>query len=83
MYRFLAPLWVVPEYQHRGVASFLLRDGIELADQESPVQPMYLEAMRDARPIYQHFGFEGVEGPGADLVMIRNRPGEQGRINSI
>jgi GNAT superfamily N-acetyltransferase len=65
---------VVPEHQHRGVASLLLRDGIELAERESPVPPMYLEAMRDARAIYEHFGFADVEGPGADFVMIRSVP---------
>jgi GNAT superfamily N-acetyltransferase len=66
---------VVPEHQHRGIASLLLRDGIELAEREDPVPPMYLEAARDARVIYEHFGFKGVqEGPGADFVMIRGGP---------
>jgi hypothetical protein len=35
---------------------------------------MYLEAMKDARPIYAHFGFQGVEGDGEGFVMIRNPP---------
>ncbi|KAF2689639.1 hypothetical protein K458DRAFT_330213 [Lentithecium fluviatile CBS 122367] len=69
---FLAPLWVRPAHQGRGVGSLLLRDGIELADREDPVPPMYLEAMPTARVVYEHFGFHGVEGE--DMVMIRNPP---------
>lgn len=79
--RHLAPLWVVPEHQGRGVASLLLRDAIELADREDPAQLIYLEAMRDARIIYEHFGFKGVEGPGADFVMIRNNLVEKTSID--
>jgi GNAT superfamily N-acetyltransferase len=82
LYRLLAPLWVVPEHQGRGVASLLLLDAIEIADKEVPKQPMYLEAMRDARVIYEHFGFKGVEGPGADFVMIRNNPAENASTDS-
>ncbi|KAJ4354614.1 uncharacterized protein N0V89_006351 [Didymosphaeria variabile] len=70
----LAPLWVVPEHQSRGVASLLLQDAIKLAEEENPVPPMYLEAMRDARPIYEHFGYQGVEGEGEKFAMIRNPP---------
>lgn len=68
----LAPLWVLPEFQGRGVASLLLSDGIELADHELPVPPMYLEAAKAARPVYERFGFRGVDGEGSDFVMIRN-----------
>ena len=35
---------------------------------------MYLEAAPDARAIYEHFGYQGVEGDGKDFVMIRNPP---------
>ena len=61
-----------PDFQGHGVGSLLLRDGIELADRSDPVPPMYLEAMHDVRPIYEHFGFRGVEGES--MVMIRNAP---------
>jgi GNAT superfamily N-acetyltransferase len=74
LFRHLAPLWVVPDQQRRGVASLLLRDGIELADKEQPSPPMYLEAMPDARVIYERFGYRGVEGEGKDFVMVRNPP---------
>ena len=70
--RHLAPLWVLPDHQGRGVASLLLRDGIELADREDPSPPMYLEAMPEARVIYEHFGYQGVEGEGEGFAMIRN-----------
>ena len=52
-------LWVVPEHQGCGVASLLLREVIDLADRHDPPQPMYLEAMLTARPIYEHFGRKG------------------------
>jgi len=70
----LAPIWVLPEHQRRGVASLLLLDGTNLADQEDPVPPMYLEAMPDAVPVYKRFGYQLVEGEGAGWVMIRNPP---------
>lgn len=70
----LAPLWVVPEHQGRGVASLLLRDGMALADEQDPPAPMYLEAMPDARVIYEHLGYQGVEGEGEGFAMIRNPP---------
>jgi GNAT superfamily N-acetyltransferase len=70
--RFLAPIWVLPEYQGRGVTSLLLRDGFALADREEQVPPMYLEALPDARVIYEHFGFQGVDGE--DTAMIKNPP---------
>jgi GNAT superfamily N-acetyltransferase len=72
--RHLAPLWVVPDHQGRGIASALLRDGINIADQSDPKPPMYLEAMADARPIYERWGYVGVEGPGSKQVMMRNLP---------
>jgi GNAT superfamily N-acetyltransferase len=65
---------VLPEYQHRGVASLLLRDGIELADKENPPPPMYLEATSEARIIYEHLGYRGVKGEGEGFAMIRNPP---------
>jgi GNAT superfamily N-acetyltransferase len=70
--RFLAPMWVLPAHQGRGVASLLLRDAIELADSDDQAPPMYLEAFSDARPIYERFGFQGVEGEEA--VMVRKPP---------
>ncbi|OCK84084.1 hypothetical protein K432DRAFT_321022 [Lepidopterella palustris CBS 459.81] len=68
---FLAPLWVVPDFQGRGVASLLLKEVIEIADRADPPQAMYLEAMPAARAIYERFGYRGVEGEGHDFVMIR------------
>ena len=74
MSRHLAPLWTLPEFQGRGVASTLLRDGIAHADEGDEKAPMYLEAMPYARPIYAHFGWRGVVGIGEKMVMIRNAP---------
>ncbi|KAF2812600.1 uncharacterized protein BDZ99DRAFT_270022 [Mytilinidion resinicola] len=73
-YWHLAPLWVVPEFQGRGVASLLMKDVTDIADSQTPSTPMYLEAMEAAMPIYRHFGYEDVEGEGAGFVMIRYGP---------
>ncbi|KAF2493278.1 hypothetical protein BU16DRAFT_619619 [Lophium mytilinum] len=73
-YWHLAPLWVIPEFQGRGVSSLLVRDVAELADRETPSTPMYLEAMEKAMPVYRHFGYQDVEGEGAGFVMIRYGP---------
>jgi GNAT superfamily N-acetyltransferase len=72
--RHLAPLWVLPEYQGQGVASLLLRDAIEIADQTQPPQPMYLEYMPEARIIYERFGYRLIGEEGAADAMIRNPP---------
>ncbi|KAF2258156.1 hypothetical protein CC78DRAFT_538004 [Lojkania enalia] len=69
----LAPLWVHPAFQGRGVASVLLKDGIELAEKTDERPVMYLEAMPDARVVYRHFGYVGIKAHGSN-VMIRNPP---------
>jgi len=72
---FLAPLWVLPEFQGRGVSTLLLKDVLDIADAQDPAIPIYLESVPEARKIYEHFGFEGFEdvppGDGRELVMIR------------
>lgn len=73
-HRHLAPLWVLPAHQGRGVASLLLCDGVELVDREDPILPMYLEARFAARVIYEHFRYQAVEGEGEDFAMMRNPP---------
>jgi hypothetical protein len=50
----------------------LVKDVLDIADAQDPPIPIYLEAMPNARPIYEHWGFSGVEGK---LVqMIRRGP---------
>lgn len=71
---FLAPLWVVPEYRGRGLAGLLLRDVTDIADAEDPPTVVYLEAMKEARPLYARHGFEDVEGEGEGVVMVRWGP---------
>ncbi|KAH7016983.1 acyl-CoA N-acyltransferase [Ilyonectria destructans] len=70
----LAPLWVMPKYQGRGVASLLLRQVTDVADAQSPPTPVYLEAMPAARPVYEHHGFEGTDHEKTNSVMIRRGP---------
>jgi GNAT superfamily N-acetyltransferase len=66
----------MPEHQGRGVASMLLREMIEVADKSDPPAPMYLECMPDAKVIYEHHGWKGVEGLGRDDIMLRRGPGK-------
>jgi GNAT superfamily N-acetyltransferase len=72
LWRFLAPLWVLPEYQKRGVSTLLMKDVLDIADAQYPPIPVYLEAMPNARPVYEHMGFKGVEGK--PVQMIRRGP---------
>ncbi|KIW04114.1 uncharacterized protein PV09_04925 [Verruconis gallopava] len=69
---FLAPLWTLPEYQGRGVASLLLKETLDLADATDPPTAVYLESMPEARKVYEHFGFKGI--PGCDIQMVRTGP---------
>lgn len=72
--RHLAPIWVLPEFQGRSIASVLLNDAIAIADKDGKREPMYLEAMPAARAIYARFGWKSVVGDGEKNVMIRNAP---------
>lgn len=72
--RFLAPLWVVPDFQGRGVASLLLKDVFALADAQDPPVSIYLEAIPEARPVYEHHGFIGLTGENRGAQMIRRGP---------
>ena len=71
-WRFLTPLWVLPEYQKREVSTLLMKDVLDMADTQDPPIPVYLEAMPNARLIYEHLGFKGVEGKS--VQMIRRWP---------
>ena len=72
--RYFAPLWVVTDCVGRGVGSLLIRDGLQRADSATPPEPVYLETTDDGKPIYEYYGFKGVQGRGADMVMIKNAP---------
>lgn len=56
---YLAPLWVHPQYQGRGIGAKLLQQQIDLADKSGDA--MYLEASRAGQPVYERRGFV-VEG---------------------
>ncbi|CAI6318086.1 unnamed protein product [Periconia digitata] len=70
----LAPIWVLPEHQGRGIASLLLKDAFSLAKKVDPPQPLYLEAMPDARPVYVKHGYLAFDGEGKEFAMIKNPP---------
>jgi GNAT superfamily N-acetyltransferase len=73
----LAPFFVQEKFRGRGVASMLLRWAIDQADKVEPPVWMYLEALPNARPVYLHAGFRGVEGEGREMVMVRRGTGSE------
>lgn len=70
---YLAPLFVRPEFQKRGVSSKLLAWAIEQADKTEPATPLYLEASKMGRPVYEHVGFVAV----GEKEMLRRGPKKQ------
>lgn len=72
--RLLAPIWVFPEHQGRGLASILLKNAFDIADKEDPPEPLYLEAFPDARAVYLRHGFQALNGLGKEYAMVRNPP---------
>jgi predicted GNAT family N-acyltransferase len=55
-----------------GVSTLLMKDVLDIADAQDPPIPVYLEAMPNARPVYERRGFIGVEGKS--VQMIRRGP---------
>ncbi|KAK2813729.1 hypothetical protein FQN50_000127 [Emmonsiellopsis sp. PD_5] len=56
---FLETLFVLPEFQGRGIASQLLKWGRDLADHL--MVPIWLESSIEAHNLYLHHGFDDVE----------------------
>ncbi|ORY62861.1 acyl-CoA N-acyltransferase [Leucosporidium creatinivorum] len=78
---YLAPLWVLPSYHGRGVASALMREAVAWADESSPPRRMYLESTPTGRAVYAQFGFqlqEEMEGG----VMIRPARVVEGEVKA-
>ena len=78
--RFLAPLWVVPDYHGRGVASLLLKEVFDIADAQDPPTPLFLESAPDAKTFYPKLGFEFVPvfpDPKHPDQMVRRGPKEK------
>ena len=74
---YLYNLTVTPEYQHKGLASKVLRPMLDFLDVTG--QSCYLETNKDVNvPLYEHFGFELKETgviPGTDIshyAMLRH-----------
>lgn len=65
---YLAPIWVLPEYQSRGIGKALLEEGLRKADEVGVA--CYLEATKEGKRMYEKFGFE-VEGRGEYTEMVR------------
>ncbi|KAH6678326.1 acyl-CoA N-acyltransferase [Halenospora varia] len=58
-------LYVSPEYQRKGLASMLLRYGLEMADREG--KRAYIEATAKGKVVYERLGFEVVDLVEVDL----------------
>jgi hypothetical protein len=51
-----------------------MKDVLNIADAQDPPIAVYLEALPNARPVYEHMGFIGVED--RTVQMIRRGPKE-------
>jgi hypothetical protein len=49
----------------------LLNWAIHQADAQSPQLPIYVVAFPNARVVYLHLGFRGLEGEGKERVVVR------------
>ncbi|BGP37783.1 hypothetical protein JCM10449v2_001705 [Rhodotorula kratochvilovae] len=67
---YLAPIWVRPEYQRFGIGKALMQEVIDLCDAQSPPTPIFLEADKRGRPMYEKLGFEAV-GQSPYVEMVR------------
>ncbi|BGP13676.1 hypothetical protein JCM10213_002245 [Rhodosporidiobolus nylandii] len=67
---YIAPIWIIPEYQGQGIGRKLMQQVIDLADQHTPSQPIFLEASKDGQPMYEKLGFV-VEGGSEYVEMVR------------
>ncbi|KAM0749741.1 acyl-CoA N-acyltransferase [Meredithblackwellia eburnea MCA 4105] len=65
---YIAPLWVKPEYQKRGIGRKLLQQVMDLADEHG--HAIYLEASQEGKKVYDTLGFT-VEGPSFYVEMVR------------
>jgi predicted N-acetyltransferase YhbS len=68
LHRLLAPLWVLPEYQRRGVGTALLEEVIRIADATSPPTVMCLQASPSGQELYERLGFRALEGKPDKMV---------------
>ncbi|KAF2198581.1 hypothetical protein GQ43DRAFT_443202 [Delitschia confertaspora ATCC 74209] len=69
---FLEPLWVLPEYQGRGVGGMLVKEVIEAIDSQDRAVPVCLEASKEGKPLYERLGFISV--PENPSFMVRKGP---------
>lgn len=69
-YRFINEIMVVPEYQGRGIGSFVLRDQIAEAERQS--QPLKLKVLRmnKAQELYTRMGFVPYDESDVFIFMM-------------
>lgn len=66
----LCPVWVVPGYQGLGIGRKLMQQVLDLCDAQQPPTPIYLEASKEGKPLYEKLGFE-VVGTSDYVEMVR------------
>ncbi|BGP22640.1 acetyltransferase GNAT family [Rhodotorula toruloides] len=67
---YLCPVWVVPGYQGLGIGRKLMQQVLDLCDAQQPSTPIYLEASKEGKPLYEKLGFE-VVGTSDYVEMVR------------
>ncbi|GAA5911053.1 hypothetical protein JCM6882_006863 [Rhodosporidiobolus microsporus] len=75
---YIAPLWILPEYQGQGIGGKLMQQILDLADAQTPTTPVYLEATAEGKAMYEKRGFV-VEGGGEYVEMVRWNKDGRGR----
>ncbi|GAA5911069.1 hypothetical protein JCM6882_006868 [Rhodosporidiobolus microsporus] len=75
---YIAPLWVLPEYQGLGIGAKLMQQVFDRADANTPTTPVYLEASAHGKKMYEKRGFV-VEGGGEYVEMVRWNKDGRGR----
>ncbi|GAA6047632.1 hypothetical protein JCM3770_001598 [Rhodotorula araucariae] len=67
---YLVPIWVRPAYQGLGIGKALMQQVIDLCDAQSPPTPIFLEADKRGKPLYEKLGFV-VVGDSEYVEMVR------------
>jgi N-acetylglutamate synthase-like GNAT family acetyltransferase len=71
-FAYLADVFIIPEYRHRGLAKMLIKEIINQSDLQRI--PRWILATRDAHLLYRKFGFQQLSEPSR--MMEKSLSGE-------